>query len=612
MKLEKILDNLGSLEKNSFIKIVDGLLQISPNKKEIEKLLNSTDKTLKASDSSIIVKVFNLLEPEFEKFLREEFLNVNSQFDILIDIIIRDGRCILKQDWFSRLYENEIKSLKQKVKELGSVLHGEEIADTRIRDYKIYSKCLETAYYNDEINNRDKRITDDELSILISLSKALSLSQEETKLINYLILPIEMLEIQAVIDNLKNLGIAFYSKKLNTVFIADEIVRILRNIRNKEIADKFARRILKSLKEPQINQICRLHNIDRKPELKVNIDSIISEGVSFREILMNDIYKGGISVTDKKKFLNEFCLKNFSAGLKGSTMDDKIDSLFEHFELVEKDEKVHISLDGYLSLLNDLSLIIPSANAKVRKELECQEEHVLNSEYLLDRNIKPLDVLDLFSKEELEMLCTQKGIKIRGDIYENILASYTDSDNLFIENYIHIGCRDLDQIKSSGLTVKESDLGMKYEEITKEIFKQLGFQVDDALKNSLNTNKDKMDIILNLGNNELIIVECKTVKENNYNKFSSVSRQMKSYYELAERNGYKVIKSLLVAPSFSDDFISECEIEFSLNLSLLPSESLYYILQEFKQNSKHNIFPYNLFMRDILISHERAIKALRK
>ncbi len=44
----------------------------------------------------------------------------------------------------------------------------------------------------------------------------------------------------------------------------------------------------------------------------------------------------------------------------------------------------------------------------------------------------------------------------------------------------------------------------------------------------------------------------------------------------------------------------------------LPSDSLYHILQEFKQNARHKVFPYNLFMRDILISHERAIKALQK
>ncbi len=38
MKLEKILDSLGSLEKNSFIKIIDNIISKSPNNsKKIEK-----------------------------------------------------------------------------------------------------------------------------------------------------------------------------------------------------------------------------------------------------------------------------------------------------------------------------------------------------------------------------------------------------------------------------------------------------------------------------------------------------------------------------------------------------------------------------------------------
>ena len=40
MKLEKILDNLGSLEKNAFIKIIDGIITKQPkNSKEITKPL---------------------------------------------------------------------------------------------------------------------------------------------------------------------------------------------------------------------------------------------------------------------------------------------------------------------------------------------------------------------------------------------------------------------------------------------------------------------------------------------------------------------------------------------------------------------------------------------
>lgn len=39
MKLEKILDRLGSIEKNSFIKIIDNIISKNPkNPKEINKI----------------------------------------------------------------------------------------------------------------------------------------------------------------------------------------------------------------------------------------------------------------------------------------------------------------------------------------------------------------------------------------------------------------------------------------------------------------------------------------------------------------------------------------------------------------------------------------------
>ena len=45
MKLEKILDNLGSLEKNSFIKIIDNIISKNPKQiKKIEKILSTSDK----------------------------------------------------------------------------------------------------------------------------------------------------------------------------------------------------------------------------------------------------------------------------------------------------------------------------------------------------------------------------------------------------------------------------------------------------------------------------------------------------------------------------------------------------------------------------------------
>jgi hypothetical protein len=614
MRLEKILDKLGSLEKNSFIKIIDHIITKNPkNSKEIEKILSSTDKGLKSVDNLNVSNIFNLISDEFTDYLMCEFQEVNSQLDILIDIITRDGNCIIKQDWFSRLYENEIKNLKSKIKTLNAELISEksELSESRKRDYRIYKACLSTAYNNDVSNNREAKINSEELSIILTLSKQLGLSQEDVKLINYSILPIVKADIQDVINNLKNIGVVFFSKKENTIYVADEMVRLLRKVRKKEVAEKFYRRTLKLLREPIINQIAKEHNIDRKLTVSQKIEEIIKEGISFTDLLSNEIYKEGTNLTEKKKTLNELCDKGLNLpNLKGSTLEDKISSLIEYFENVEKDEKVGISIDGFDKMLSELNKSLPKLNKDLREQFELQDEYVLQADYLLNHNIKPRDILDLINKVDLIKFIKENGIKQRGEEILNILEHYKDVENLYLENYENVGYRNLNLLKENGISVKESELGLKFEELTKIIFKSLGFNVDDKFKNQLNTQKDMIDILLNLGNNEIIIVECKTIKEKGYNKFSTVSRQLKSYQNLALKNNLRIAKILLVSPEFSDDFIYDCEMDTEMNLSLLTANTLSKIFEAFK-TSKYQEFPHVLF-RDIVINEERIIKALTK
>ena len=70
-----------------------------------------------------------------------------------------------------------------------------------------------------------------------------------------------------------------------------------------------------------------------------------------------------------------------------------------------------------------------------------------------------------------------------------------------------------------------------------------------------------------------------------------------------------MVKSLLIAPEFSDDFIKDCGLEYELNLSLITASSLMKILLGFK-NSKMKVFPHNLLMRDVLIQEDRVLKAI--
>lgn len=614
MKLERILDNLNSFEKNPFLKIIDTLINNNPkNSKEIDKILSDQSRDLKAMDNINIAKVFNLVADEFQDYVRDILDNSTSQISILTDILIRDGNCIMKQDWLSRLYDNEIKDLKKKVKSFNNELESEKSSfdDSRKRDYLIYQSCVSTAYFNDEKRNLEKKITEDEREILITLSEKLELSKEETRLINYSILPIYNLSIDEVIDQLKSSGIILYSKKTNTVYVSDEMVRVVRLASGKVIADKYFRRILRALKDSEISNVARKHNIDYKLDREAKIKEIINEGISFNSVLINDIFKDKVNLTDRKKYLNELWDKKLKipSKISGTTIEEKVSSFIQYFENLEKDDKVGIAVNGFEALLADLKEILPKTNKILKSEFELQEEDVLKSEYLLDFNIKPRDILELLEDSDIKKFCQSKSIKTRGDEIQNILDSYKDSESLFIESFELIGYRDLKGLKENGIEVKEAELGIIFENLTKSIFNQLGLNVDEEIRKSLNTSKDKIDVLINVGDHNLILVECKTNKESGYNKFSSVSRQLKSYMKLADKNGYKVIKSLLIAPDFSDDFVKDCGLDYELNLSLIGANTLKKILDGFKQ-SKLKSFPYNLIMRDVLIQEDRVIKAI--
>jgi hypothetical protein len=480
MKLEKVLDNLNSFEKNSFLKIIDNLSSNNPkNSTKIDKILNNlSSKDLRNMDNINISKVFNELEGEFISHVKGEFVKTTSQLDILIDIISREGNSIMKLDWFSRLYEKELNSLSAKIKGFKKSFEDEksELSDSRKRDYQIYLSCLKTAYQNDDLNNQERKITFDEQSILLTLSTELGLSQEEIKLMNYMIVPVQKQDVEVIINELKSIGIIFFSRKNNAIYVADEVVRLLRKIRGKEVSDKFFRRVLRVLKEPQINLICKQHGIDWKLDLEAKIGEIIKEGISFVELLKNDIHKANSKLTEKKNAINTLIENGLKieTPIKGVLIEEKISNLINYFDEIDKDEKVGISIDGYDKLLQDINVFFPKFSNLLRNHFEFQEENVLKSDFLLDYNIKPRDILELLPEKDLQNFANSKEIKTRGDIIVNLLEGYKDSDNLYLENYENIGFRDLSSLKANGINIKEVDLGGKFEELTKKIFTLLG------------------------------------------------------------------------------------------------------------------------------------------
>lgn len=617
MKLEQILEKLNSIEKTSFSKIIDSILSSRPkNIREVDKLLsNYSDKNLRSLDSNLFAKVFELVKDEYQTYLNEQIGNSVSQLDILLDILIRDGNCIMSREWLGDLYKKEIKKLIGKIRKLQATIDGKDITevDPRTRDFIIYKNCVNTAYKNDLENNQDAKITNDEKRILNTLAKGFDLSQEEVKLLNYSVLPIVKLSIDEIIDLLKNAGIILYSKKHLEVYIPDEFIRLLRGYRNKEVADKYLRRILRLLKDSEINLIARTHDIDRKLSRREKIKEIINDGIGIRNILQFDIHKPGTTLTDKKKRVNEIVDKGLSLEhLKGATIDVKIDNLIGYFNEIEKDEKVGISIEGYKILLTDLQTTLPKSKQLMQREFEIQTDEVMDANLLLEYNLKPRDILEILDDSDLKAFCQANSISTRGNEIMNILGSYKDSQNIELENYADIAYRNVNALKENGIKIKESELGIKFEELTKMLFQELKLNVDEDLRKEMSTSKDKIDILISIAEKEVILVECKSVKETGYNKFSSVSRQIKSYKTVLEKNEYRVIKSLLIAPEFTDDFVNDVEMDYDLNLSLIEASTLLGITRAFKKNNKLKAFPHMLLMKDVLIQEERIIKALNK
>jgi hypothetical protein len=611
MNLIKVFEQTNFQEKGSFYKILNYLIEHSISK-EIDELLSSNSSAdINKFENDNIVKLFTLLNEDYHQFLQTELGSNISQLDIFIDILIRDGNAIINSNWFEELYKKQLKKLKNDGEKFIEILDSEskDIDEQRRRDYNIYRDCVKVAYMNDA-NTEDKKVTKDEYSILKSLANNLELSNEEIRLIHYSIIPIAQMQKDSLIKLLKDLGIILYSKKTDNIYVPDEIVGILRYLRGKSIADKYYRRLLNLLKDPIINGICKKHNISLKLDRDQKIKQIITEGISVKTLLSYDIFRDVINVNDKKKEINTILIA-LGMESKGVTLDDKIQFIIDYFNNLENDKKLGITSDGYNSLCIDLYNILPELNNIIINEFEFQEDkQVLQSQLLIDHNIKPRDILDLISKENIKKFCIEKEIKTRGDLIENILESYTDSENIYIENYVNLGVRDLNVLKINNILLNAAEIGVKYEEVTKKLLKDLGFNVDEELRAKVNTAKDKVDILINLGNNEVIIVECKTSKSTQYNKFSSCSRQIKAYNNNLTHKGFRVVKSLLIAPDFTADFITECEMEMDINLSLIKSDVLYNIWNGFKK-AQHKIFPYNLLMKDALISDEKILRALK-
>lgn len=262
-------------------------------------------------------------------------------------------------------------------------------------------------------------------------------------------------------------------------------------------------------------------------------------------------------------------------------------------------------------MLEDVKSVFPELPVLIKKEFELQykEHEVLDVALLSQYGIEPYDILDLLTNDQIKYYKELKSITSRGNARRVIIERFVSAADVFFENYELIANRDLSALKEKNVLIKESELGVKFEEVTKQLFESFGFEVSDELKKSINSAKDKADIILKISENEVFIVECKTAKETSYSKYSAVSRQLKSYEKLCDKKGIRVLQTMIIAPEFSDGFVDECEYDAELNTSLLSARGLMSLSKAFKQSTLSE-FPIRLFMKGGKLNYERIEQAL--
>ena len=616
MKLQKILDLTNQTEKAPFLKMLESISPESKNKDEDIELTSFSKannyEQLKSLENKEIVKLFSAAGKSYSNQIKQ-YLDYNTfHLDILISIIIRDGNCIMSREWFQSLYKKEIDKLRKNIISFNKLMLTESYkSDNRYRDYDIYLSCVKIAFENDMLNNQDKKITKDEKTILNVLADKLNLSLEEQRIIFYSILEPQLIDIDILIKYLKDIGLIFYRRKDYNIYIPNEFIWNIRDILGIELPNKFLRRILRKLKDSEINNIAKEHNINYKTAREEKINLILNAGLNVRYLLSNSIYKSNTNKTDKKLQLQELIEKKLEIKLSklGSTLEEKINNFIHYFKNLEKDDNIGMSIEGYEKLLKNLFEFYPELPKIIKDEFELQQENMASVELMTNYLIRPLDILNLLSKDELIPFNSTHEISTRGNLRTSILKAYKDTENLFIENFDLIGSRNIAALKEKGINIKESELGLKYESIAKKIFTQLGYEVSENIKKMITSKKNIPDIVLKVNENKIIIVECKTIKDKKYNKYSTISRQLKSYTAEAQKNNFDVAFTIILSNDFSDDFISESNYDCDFDPTLATSEQLKSLAIALKA-SKRDKFPIGLLKKIAFLDITKVIEGL--
>lgn len=619
MRLQKILELTNQIEKTQFLKILDGFLSgVGDDERavRIDEILSSASGNLKTADTELISELFSLLEPEFRAHMESVQAFGDRRLGVLVDILMRDGNGQMSREWLGTLYGKEDGRLRGKVAALTYDAENENLSlhsQGRERDFAIYRACLETALNNDLLQNREAKVAWHERTILNRLSQSLGLTHDEERTIEFSVDFPPLLDVDTAVNMLRDAGIIFYQRKTRRVYIADEIAKMLREIHGLDMIKKHVRRVLSHFGDPEINRLGRSFGVDRTLSRDEKQKMLLDTGLSMRHVLSVAMHKETTTKSERAARVQALLEEQLCLGLHryGRSLDQKIDSLIGWYADPANEEGQTLSGDGYARLLSELSEEFPELQEVIRSEFELEDAGELTREILESYSIYPKDVLYLLSEKSLRQYCKVKGLGSRGEPISRIMKSYRNVDDLLLENISLIGGRDLNGLAERGLKLREAELGIIFEKLVRNAFSRLGLKVDDEQLGKVNTSRDKMDILISLGDGEYIIVECKTSKDKHYDNYTGIKRQLLAYERLCTKSGLRVRHVLAVANEFSEDFVGQCEYDEELSLSLLTTTGLKHILDAFVASSRSE-FPVKLLLKAGLLNESRIAKVLSR
>jgi hypothetical protein len=531
---------------------------------------------------------------------------------LLINILIRDGNCIATIPWIENLYVKEYSEIDELSKNLIKEIEDNDSSDfERLNRLDIYRECMKTAFNNDLKSNRTAKISEDERSILNILAERLALSREEVHAIEHSVDPIPELGIETALEYLRENGIILINRRRSEIMIADEVIKSLHDVLDNELPDKYILRILRSLSDADLSNILKNHGYKiRGVERQDKIATISHSGLSIRNILMTDLHAEDATQNQRKDRIKQL-IEDMDLDISriGTRLQDRIDVLIEHLRSTEDEEFNILSVSGYKELLDALSQNELNVEGRIRADFEIENKENLDPERLKALGITPLDILYLYSNDEIKTIRNNMNLPRRGNPRSQIIESFASANDRLIENYHLLARRDLQGLQAAGIDIKEADIGVKFEESTRSILEQLGMTVDEDLRKDINTAKDKADIIISLDNDDVIVGEAKSFKNGQFSKYSSTSRQVKAYVKRCEANGHRVSQVLIVAPAFSEDFVDAADMDTEINISLLEAEGLQKILAAFKQR-RHPKFSPKLLTKGGLLKADLISKSI--